>query len=279
MDSIYQCPVCGNKLMKNENVFGCSLNHSYDIAKQGYVNLLLANQKKTKDPGDNKAMVENREYFLEQGYYDELSEKLNEIIVESVSKQKGTVNILDLGCGEGFYSARLRTELNEKHVEKVQLWGIDISKSAIQKGAKKNPEVQFCIGTNFQLPYLDESLNTVFSVFSPFDPRQLLRVLKPGGKAVVVRPGPDHLRELASLIYEKFELRGNTSNLANNTDFKTVQTFEVKYQIHLKNKRDIESLIGMTPYFWTLNEAKKLALADLHELKTTVQFNLTLLQK
>jgi len=279
MDSIYKCPVCGGQLQKKENVFVCYRNHSYDIAKQGYVNLLLANQKRTKDPGDNKAMVENREYFLEQGYYDDLSKKLNEIILETLSESDGLANILDLGCGEGFYIARLKTMLKEKHRDKVQLWGIDISKSAIQKASKKHRKMQFCIGTNFQLPYLNESVNTIFSIFSPFDAQELMRVLKPGGKMIVVRPGPSHLKELASLIYEKFELQGNGPNVAEKLDLQPLEMFEVKYQMHLKNKRDIESLVGMTPYFWSLSEEKKLLLAQQQELTVTADFQLSLFQK
>ena len=96
---------------------------------------------------------------------------------------------------------------------------------------------------------------------------------------VVIRPGTSHLKELASLIYEKFELQGKSSNLAANPELRPIQTYEVKYQIHLKNKLDIESLIGMTPYFWTLNEEKKLLLAQQQELITTADFQLSLFQK
>ncbi len=224
-------------------------------------------------------MIKNREYFLEQGYYDKLSDKLNEIISGCIDKSrtlnKNTADILDLGCGEGFYSAKLQTKLKDR----INLYGIDISKAAIQKAAKKNPDIQFCIGSNFKLPYLNESLDLIFSIFAPFDVQELLRVLKPGGKIIVVRPGANHLKELASLLYEKFELQGNTSNLAENLKMEPQQTFEVKYEIHLKNTRDIESLIGMTPYFWSLNEEKKLLLAQQKEFITTLDFRLLLFQK
>jgi len=278
MNSIYQCPVCGQVLAKAENCFRCAANHSYDISKEGYVNLLLANQKRTKEPGDNKEMIENRKYFLEQGYYDPLSDKLNETISECIDESPAPVNILDLGCGEGFYSERLQKFL-KKHGDEAQLWGIDISKAAIQKAAKRDLHIQFCIGSNFQLPYLNESLDIIFSIFSPFDSKEVTRVLKPGRKMIIVRPGTNHLKELASLIYEKFEHQGNSSNLSEKLEVKPIKTFEVKYQIHLKNQRDIESLIGMTPYFWSLNEEKKLQISKMQEFKTTVDFQISIFQK
>jgi len=286
MNSIYKCPVCGKKLTKTDNIFSCDQKHSYDISNQGYVNLLLANQKNTREPGDNKAMIESRKYFLKQGYYDLLSDKLNELILGCIdeSPSMGDNNILDLGCGEGFYSAKLQERLQaflktSKPGNRIQLWGIDISKAAILQAAKKDPEIQFCIASNFQLPYMNESLDIIFSIFSPFDSKELLRVLKPGGKIIVVRPGTNHLKELASFIYEKFELQGNTSNLAKNPTLQPIQTFELNYQIHLKNKQDIESLIGMTPYFWSLTEEKKLLLAQQQTLTATADFHLSLFQK
>lgn len=283
MNLIYKCPVCGSQLKKTDQVFKCGQNHNYDISKDGYVNLLLANQKNSKNPGDGKAMVENRKYFLEQGYYDRLSDKLNELMAQGIDENhppQDIINILDLGCNEGFYAARLQSFLKKtKPSSKIQLWGIDISKPAIQKAAKRNADIKFCIGSNFQLPYLNESFDFLFSIFSPFDSKELQRVSKPGGKLVVVRPGKNHLKELASLVYEKFELQGNPLDLTANLDLRPVQTFELSYKIHLKDHKDIESLIGMTPYYWTLSEEKKQNLSQQQELTTTADFNLSLFQK
>jgi len=280
MESIYKCPVCGHALSRIEKVLLCDNKHSYDIASQGYVNLILANQKKTQDPGDSKEMVAHRTAFLEQGHYDRLSDKLNEIVIGFIEKSTMDFNVLDLGCGEGYYSEKLQGFLGKKNPNPhVQLWGVDVSKSAIQRAAKRSQKIQFCVGNNYRLPYLDGSIDVAFSIFSPLDSKELMRVLKPDGKIIVVRPGANHLMELASLLYDKFELQGDSSNLPESLNRQPIDEGHVKYQIHLKSKAEISSLVGMTPYFWSLGEGKKALLAQKEELETTVDFQWFVFQK
>lgn len=280
---IYKCPVCGQKLMKEGKVLSCEKKHSYDIASQGYVNLILANQKRSKDPGDNKAMVECRAQFLNQGYYDRLSDRVNDIVfrfMKGSTDRRGGFNVLDVGCGEGYYTERLRRFLEKSGSEsRFQCFGVDVSKSAIQRAAKRDPEIQFCVGNSYQLPYLNASVNAIVSIFSPFDSNELMRVLRPEGKIIVVRPGPNHLKELAALLYDKVELQGNPSTLSANLNRQPLETSEVKFQMHLKTQQDIASLVGMTPYFWSLGEEKKAALAEKQELKVTADFQVSVFQK
>jgi hypothetical protein len=106
-----------------------------------------------------------------------------------------------------------------------------------------------------------------------------MRVLKPGAKIVVVRPGASHLMELASLLYDKFELQGDSSKLPELFHRPSVEETHVKYQIHLKSKNDIESLVGMTPYHWSLGPEKRALLAQKEELETTVDFLVSVFQK
>lgn len=283
MEPIYKCPVCGHGLKKLDKVLLCDQKHSYDLSSQGYINLILANQKRSQDPGDDKGMIQNRTYFLEQGYYDRLSDQLNEMIIEftrGAEGKGGIFNILDLGCGEGYYSERLQGFLEKKIPDgHFQLWGVDVSKSAIQKAAKRSPKIQFCVGNNYRLPYLDGSIDVAFSVFSPLDSKEVMRVLKPEGKIIVVRPGASHLKELVSLLYDKFELQGDSSRLPEIFKRQPIDGGHVEYQIHLKSKKDIESLVGMTPYHWTLSQEKRAALAQKEELETTVDFQWSVFQK
>lgn len=280
-----QCPVCQSSLEKVEKRYVCSHNHSFDISRDGYVNLLLANQKKSKEPGDNKFMIESREYFLGRGFYDRLSDRLNEIIGGMVkdSVRAGALGarsfrILDLGCGEGFYSHRLLQFLEKNDLANgVEVFGIDISKIAIQKAAKRNSRIQFCIGSNFHLPFVSESFDCVFSVFSPFDVQEVRRVLAPDGRFLCVRPGVGHLRELAALIYDEVQLQGKPT--ASLEAFSSLEKTSLQYQIDLTSNRDITSLIAMTPYYWHLNEEKRVSFDEKKTLSVGVDFQIFIFWK
>jgi len=288
MQSVYQCPVCKEALEQANKSFICKQNHTFDVSREGYVNLLLANRKKTKNPGDNKLMAEGRQNFLAQGYYDPLSEEINKIIAAFITDTAAGIkagpetvyDILDVGCGVGTYSGKLKESLkNEDFSARVRLWGIDISRPAIKKASKSFPDIHFCIGSNFHLPYLDESLDIVFSIFSPFDSREVFRVLKPGGAILLVRPGPDHLKELVELIYGRFQLQGTPLDLSADLDFSAVKKYQLKYEIGIRNNEDILNLVSMTPYYWRLNEVNKERLAGLRKLKTGMDFQLSLYRK
>lgn len=273
-----QCPVCQNSLEKLEKRYVCSCSHSFDIAREGYVNLLLANQKKSKEPGDNTLMIESREYFLGRGFYDRLSDRLNAMIAEMVKNRLDAkpFRILDLGCGEGFYSDRLLQFLEKNGLMgRVEIFGIDISKIAIQKAAKRNSRIRFCIGSNYRLPYMSESFDCVFSIFSPLDACELKRVLASDGRFISVRPGAGHLRELAALIYDEVELQGKTIDLSE--QFSLLEKSSLQYAIHLASNRDIMSLVAMTPYYWHSNKGKRVPLSG--TLSVGVDFQFSLFQK
>ena len=274
----------------------CGRNHTYDISREGYVNLLLANQKNAKEPGDSKFMVDSRQDFLAKGYYDSLAEEINKVMMEFIAqavvkaRSEGREeaeagagrdrNILDIGCGTGFYSGKLKESLTKKGFgERVRIYGIDISKPAVQKASKSFQGINFCIGSSFHLPYLDESLDIIFSIFSPFDSKEVFRVLKPGGMILLTRPGESHLKELAELIYGRSELQGTPLDLSADIEVSTVKNYRLKYEIHLKDNRDIMNLVSMTPYYWHLNAENKERLDGLREYKVSMDFQLSISRK
>ena len=131
--SIYRCPVCHNILNKVENTYKCENNHSLDIASKGYVNMLLANQRHSINPGDSKEMILSRVKFLECDYYHFLRKTILETIIKYAKKDE--FNFADLACGEGYYTNYIHQMLNEKF--KVNTIGVDISKFAIIEACKK----------------------------------------------------------------------------------------------------------------------------------------------
>jgi 23S rRNA (guanine745-N1)-methyltransferase len=280
MESVLKCPVCDLSLKRHEKQYVCLNNHSYDIASKGHINLLLANQKKTKDPGDSKEMMEGRRDFLNKGYYHTFSETLNEVIISNISGNN--VNILDAGCGEGYFLSRLkeaiyRKELNYNLNNEFEFFGVDISKAAVTYAAKRDKQINFIVGSNFNLPIMPKSIDIIIRNFAPSDEAELKRVLKDNGKLVVVTPGIQHLYGLKEILYvnaRKHEEKETTFE-----GFKLIEHTEVKYNIHVEGEEDVKSLITMTPYYWTFDNSMREKVNDTSKLSTELDFNISVYEK
>lgn len=279
-ECILKCPVCNLSLKRSEKQYVCINNHSYDIASKGYINLLLANQKKTKDPGDSKEMMEGRRDFLNKGYYNTLSEKLNNVIIENVDGIN--INILDAGCGEGYFLSRLkeaiyRIESNYIENKKINFFGVDISKAAVTYAAKRDKKINFIVGSNFNLPIMSNTIDIIIRNFAPSDESELKRVLKDNGKLVVVTPGVQHLYGLKEILY--VNARKHEEKEKNFEGFKLIQSTEVKYNIYVEDQEDVKNLIAMTPYYWTFDNSMREKANDTSKLSTDLDFNISVYEK
>ena len=142
------CPICHLPLAQEGRSLRCGRNHSFDVARQGYVNLLPVQQKRSLNPGDTREQVLSRRAFLEAGYYAPI---LNTLI--ETAKELGiTGPIIDVGCGEGYYSAQLAEVLG------AELMGFDISKEAVRCAAAKYKGRRWICGTAAHLPIPDDSV-------------------------------------------------------------------------------------------------------------------------
>lgn len=279
-ESILKCPVCNLSLKKCEKQYVCLNNHSYDIASKGHINLLLANQKKTKDPGDSKEMMEGRRDFLNKGYYHTFSEALNEVIISNI--HGGNVNILDAGCGEGYFLSRLKEaiyteEANHAKNKEFNFFGIDISKAAVTYATKRDKNINFIVGSNFNLPIMSNSIDIIIRNFAPSDEVELKRVLKDNGKLVVVTPGVQHLYGLKEILY--VNARKHEEKEKAFEGFKLIQSTEVKYNIYVDEAEDVKNLIAMTPYYWTFDNAMREKANDTSKLSTDLDFNISVYEK
>lgn len=270
---IYKCPSCDECLQIEGKSYVCNKRHTFDIAKEGYVNLLV--HKSSKGPGDNKLSVLSRKEFLDSGYYDELSNQVNTLISEHINKNtKSQSDVLDIGCGEGFYLSRLKNVLskNDKDSE-TRLWGLDISKPAIQYASRRSSDINFCVGNALSLPFINSSIDIVLSVFAPLDSEEVNRVLKDDGQLIVVIPGKNHLSGLVKLVYETSEPhRENKDPIKGSTKLKLVNTNEIKNTIRITGQNKIMALLSMTPYYWSINLEKKQKLEKIDELETEIDF-------
>lgn len=186
------CPLCHAPLAHTDKSYACPQGHRYDMAKEGYVNLLPVQHKRSRDPGDSAEMMQARRAFLDAGHYqplrDEVAGKLAALL------PAGATSILDIGCGEGYYTAAFADTAREKG---ASTFGLDVSKSAIRAAAKRYSQATFCVASSHRLPFEESSMDAVIRIYAPCKGEELARVVKEGGWVITVTPGPRHLMELA----------------------------------------------------------------------------------
>ena len=200
--TIFSCPVCGAPLIESERAYICPERHSFDIAREGYVNLLLARGKPPKFPGDSKSMLLARRAFLERGHYQPLSDAINTAVTSYIGDHQGEdYFIADIGAGEGWYVGQLAAHLAANEKANVRCYGLDISKDAMRMAAKRYGNITFAVADVWdRLPFADASVHVLLNVFAPRNIAEFARVLAPGGHAIIAIPGEAHLAELRGEI-------------------------------------------------------------------------------
>jgi len=268
MATLYQCPVCGNSLDRKQSQYCCSHGHSFDIARQGHVNLLLPSHTGSKTPGDSKEMLQSRREFLEAGYYQQFSDALNEIALRVLSPQ--ATSCLDAGCGEGYYTTRLRKYL-ENQGNDLDFYGVDVAKKAVQYAAGRDKKIQFAVASTYHLPFRDRSMDGILCVFAPRDEAEFARVLKPEGKLMIAAPGRRHLYSLREQIYSE---PGEIGQKGDVSSFTLAERGKVSYTIQLDTTRDILNLLTMTPYSRHTQVEALTRLRGLSRLETEIDINI-----
>lgn len=261
------CPVCQKPLQRRDNSLLCSSGHGFDIAGKGYVNLLLSQDKHSKDPGDNKEMAQSRKRFLDKGYYRPLAEGLCNVFGLLLGNHSSV--LLDAGCGDGYYTHTLHNALKESGRDFI-IYGMDISKEAIRLAAGRNKEIAFLVASLFKLPLPDQTVEGILNVFAPACDNEFSRVLKKDGRLVTVIPGKNHLIELKSVLYDK--------PYVNDEKGPELPSFVSEDQVHITNiveiqtSSDLMDLFTMTPYYWKTPKEGLERLNKLTNLKITTDF-------
>jgi 23S rRNA (guanine745-N1)-methyltransferase len=265
--------------------YRCNNQHSFDLAREGYLNLLLAQNKRSRNPGDSDEMIRSRQRFLNAGYYQPLSDAIVTAVAKAASGPEQTV--LDLGCGEGYYMHQLRIALDSRAPEskapnqnttKLNLLGMDISKLAVRLAAKRKMDARLAVDSVYTIPLFENRIDTAISVFSPISVEETARVLKPNGQLIMVGPGAEHLSGLTSLIYEQsLPHGGNTASLEKASQFNLLEQIEIKQSIVVSGS-DILDLLKMTPYYWHSRPEQQEMLATLDKLETVIHFNINIYQ-
>ncbi len=232
----YICPICKKSLVLINKSYRCESNHSFDQAKEGYVNLLPVQHKHSKDPGDNKAMVNARRSFLDKGFYQPLADELQHLYNKYADLTKP---VFDAGCGEGFYTQQYVRATND-------VYGIDIAKNAVKNAAKKYKDCQFSVGTLSNLPFKDNYFSWINSIYAPILEEEFTRVLADDGYLVTVTPAKNHLIELKALIYREAKQHDVSKNPIEHLTL--IEQKEVSYAMEFTTGEDIVNLLSMTPF-------------------------------
>lgn len=269
----FVCPVCKKELVSNGKSFVCQAGHCFDISKFGYVNLLMSSKSSAKRHGDDRLMVRARRDFLDKGYYSFLCKKLCEICAGRIGN--GNV-VLDAGCGECYYSSSLRKALSDRGVY-AEIFGVDISKDALEFAFKRKSGVSTAIGSVFSLPVADETVDALLNVFSPEAFDEYKRVLKKGGYFIRVIPLKNHLFELKKAVYDNPYY--NDVQSFGIDGFTLEEEIIIKDKIILNSNEDIINLFKMTPYYYKTSADDQKKLENLQVLSTQAEFGIRVYRK
>jgi len=271
------CPLDDLPLHAHERSFVCANGHSFDVARQGYLHLLPVQQKRSKFPGDSVEMIAARQRFLAAGFYDRIADQLVETLRSRVQLNNASC-LLDAGCGEGFYLECMHKAFLAEDIQ-PGLVGLDISKSAIIAAARCNKDITWLVASNKQPPLMPASVDVIvcmfgFPVFDAFK-----KILKPGGKLLLIEAGPQHLIELRKIIYTEIKQAGLPDlKAAEQQGFELLAQDSLSYKTASLGKEQIADLLLMTPHMFRASQEGKQRAAALDQIELTVDISLRLLQ-
>jgi len=269
-ETLLTCPVCETLLTQSANSLICENHHCFDYAKEGYINLLPPQHKKTKEPGDNKEMIRCRKDFLQAGYYQFLSPAIANVIKRFVTKEQNK-NFLDSGCGEGYFTNQIKSLLDSSYT----LYGMDISKEAVRLSAKRNNNIHWFVASSNNIPIQDKSLDIVLKINAPLNFEQLKNKLSENAIAISVSPGKNHLAKLRETLYLKPQ---SHKQEATPDGFTLLDQSAAEAPLSIIGQTDINRLFKMTPYYWNASAAAKEKVAELQTLDTSASFNINVYQ-
>ena len=244
----FACPICQENLTLVEGSLKCNNRHSFDLAKFGYVN--LAPQIKQSANYD-KENFQNRQQILEAGFYQAILDAISDLLASS----ENTETILDIGCGEGFYSRKLQ----ENHPDKT-FYAFDISKDSVQIAAKSEPNwaVNWFVGDLARLPIKDASMDILLDIFSPANYGEFRRVLSKDGILIKVIPTKNHLKEIRQKVQDQL-----TNKDYSNQDIKnhfqehfTILSSQTASLTKTITAEQLQALRSMTPLLFHVDQSK-----------------------
>ncbi|WP_172370624.1 putative RNA methyltransferase [Sporosarcina jiandibaonis] len=257
---LFSCPVCGTELILiDKSRLVCTKNHSFDLSRQGYVNLTSGGHLTKYD----KALFEARKTIIDSGFFNPVLDSSTNLISKQLEDKLEAV-IIDAGCGEGSHLSTILSKLR-KNVTGV---GIDLSKEGILAAAKDHPGNIWAVADLANCPFADEQFDVILNILSPANYAEFTRLLKPDGLFLKVVPEQDYLKELRAVFYDEAGREQDADPAARVAEhFSDVKTERITYQFPLDQEL-LAKLIRMTPLTWgasgeKVNEALRIGIPSI----------------
>ena len=264
------CPKCKSKFTVFENLIRCENGHCFDRAREGYYNLLLASSGGVH--GDNKEMVDARRAFLDTGAYEPLKNRISELVALYADGN----DVLDLGCGEGYYTDSIERAVSEAHGA-CRVYAFDISRDAVKRAAKRNKSLSLFVASAYDIPFATAGASVVVDMFSPLALDEISRVLSDKGRLVMAIPDRRHLYSLKKEIYDTpYENEVKDTALQG---FSLIHEERLSYRVTLDSGEKIKSLFMMTPYAYRTGKLGRERVLALDSLTTEVEFVIFVYEK
>lgn len=253
--SLFKCPYCGQPLqIENEKSLICSKRHTFDLAKQGSVNLLV---KPSHTEYDQELFACRRRMMRDVGLFRPLLEWICDKIRRN--HQSKALAILDVGCGEGTHLNQIVTHLQASGYPQTLGVGIDIAKDGVTQAAKNYPGNLWLVANLAHAPVSDQSFDIILNILSPSHYESFHRIAMTGGWTIKVVPASGYLKELRTFFHGESEKQAysNESVIANfRNHYSTFETHALTYE-RILSGHQLFDLMRMTPLSWHASESKK----------------------
>ncbi len=278
------CPLCHTHFMQVGNAIRCENNHAFDIAKEGYINLLT--KKPSESMGDTKEMLLARRTFLEAGHYQILVTTMTHMLHDYLKIDSASdlphINIVDAGCGEGYYLGQLQAALRlDVPDTQTSYMGVDIAKEAVRMAAKRYKDIHFLVSNlKEHMVFASNSMHILLNIFAPRNIEEYTRILAPGGVALVVIPAPQHLqqlRETLNLLHIEAHKQEHVIE-----QFTRHLSYIATSHVHntlLLAEQEMLQIAMMTPNYWHFSDNIQREIARVGELETEIAFTCLLFRK
>ncbi|MBL4954359.1 methyltransferase domain-containing protein [Neobacillus sp. YIM B02564] len=244
---VFSCPLCNSPMaVTHLKSLICLNNHTFDFAKQGYVNMMT---RSAHSHYDKKLFKARQKIIMESNLYTSLHQKISEVINEKIHASTGEIIILDAGCGEGSHLQRI---LDKGKNGTITGLGVDISKEGIRMAASNYKESIWLVGDLAHPPISAQSCHIILNILSPANYKDFKRILVSDGLIVKVVPRTNYLKELRKALFDDMDMKtyknDETVSLFN-------QHFQLVNMIHLSYTKklpqsDLSKLVQMSPLAW-----------------------------